>query len=331
MIEIKICKLFDKLGLGAVTEPIVSVAGGYMHRMYKVVTAEGSYAVKHLNPNLMKRPEVMENYRRAEKLEAKLEDTEIPIVPALVFNGEKMQKQRSDYFYIFRWQTAEPSENVEITAKKCKIAGKIQGMIHAIAPEHMDEPQLQVSSINWEKVIAKAKKKTPDIADLLEENVELLKDAEERLNVAWSALPWIRCIVDDDMDPKNMMWEGDKPVVIDLECLDYGNPVAGTMQLALQWAGATDCALDYEKLKAYFDGYLEAYDNGFRDYGEVYGLTYAWIDWLAYNASRANGKCADDAERELGKSEVRKTLERIKYLREMEDEVKAKFAEWFAE
>lgn len=35
--------------LGAVISPVKSVSGGFMHRMYKVTTDCGTYAVKHLN------------------------------------------------------------------------------------------------------------------------------------------------------------------------------------------------------------------------------------------------------------------------------------------
>ena len=98
MFEIKdlIIRLFKKLGLGEVCVPIENVSGGFMHRMYKVTACgtEGSrsFAVKHLNPEIMKRPQAQANYARAEKLEGILEKAGIPIVPALVFDGKKMQE-----------------------------------------------------------------------------------------------------------------------------------------------------------------------------------------------------------------------------------------------
>ena len=72
-----ICKLFAQCGLGNVTDDITPVAGGLMHKMYKVQTASGTYAVKCLNPQIMKRPGVFENYARAEALEKILEENGI--------------------------------------------------------------------------------------------------------------------------------------------------------------------------------------------------------------------------------------------------------------
>lgn len=97
--------------------------------------------------------------------------------------------------------------------------------------------------------------------------------------------------------------------MIDLECLDYGNPMSHVMQLALQWSGIVTHEMDMDKMIAFFDGYLEAYDNCFRGYSDVAGVAYTWVEWLEYNIQRALGKCVDEAERDLGISEVQNTMD----------------------
>ena len=69
MTENTIARLFESCGLGEVVPPVLPVQGGFMHRMFRVSTGDRTYAVKHLNPEIMKRPDVMKNYRRAEELE----------------------------------------------------------------------------------------------------------------------------------------------------------------------------------------------------------------------------------------------------------------------
>ena len=321
MTEEMIAKLLETRGLGKLVSPVMPVSGGFMHRMFRAETAGNVYAVKHLNPEIMKRPGVMENYRRAEELEQILEDAGIPVAPALVLNGQKMQELDGDYFYIFRWQEGRISDWQNITAWQCRQAGNIQGRIHALQPaEKHTEPG--ISDIDWHAYTEEAACRSSEIAELLQENELLLYDVQEKLNRARQALPDIECITDEDMDPKNVMWNDGKPVVIDLECLDYGNPVSNVLQLSLQWAGITTCTLDTEKVEAFFEGYLEAYDNGFRDYGSVLGLAYTWIEWLEYNITRALGKCQDGNEREMGITEVRNTLNRIRYIRESEDRIR---------
>nr|MCR4789415.1 phosphotransferase [Lachnospiraceae bacterium] len=244
-----------------------------------------------------------------------------PIVAALSVGARKMLKIFGDHFYIFPWQEGSITDWNNISADQCFMAGKIQGMIHSIEQrETKDTPEL--SNIDWDGYIKKAKPVNDKIAEILEENRELLFQVQEELNEARMFLPGIECITDEDMDPKNVMWHEEKPVVIDLECLDHGNPVSHALQLSLQWAGVTLCDVDPRKIRAFFEGYLSEYDNGFRDYDRVFGLAYTWIEWLEYNIERSLGEYADEAEHRMAEAEVYNTLKRIRYIRDMEDELK---------
>ena len=318
----RIARLFEREGLGALTQPVTAVSGGFMHRMYKAVTAESTYAVKLLNPVIMARPRVMDNYKRAEALESILEERGIPILPALAVNGRKMLELDGAYFYIFRWHSGRMTDWANITAEQCRTAGRLQGMIHSAVPEREAAEAPEPCLIDWGGYIAEAEEKAPAAGELLKENRELLEYAQAELNKARAALPRTECITDEDMDPKNVMWDGDEPAVIDLENLEYGSPVSSALQLSLQWAGITTLELDTGKIKAFFEGYLEAYDSGFRDYGSVFGLAYTWLEWLEYNVQRALGACSDEAERETGMSEVRNTLARIRCIRDAEDSIR---------
>ena len=332
MFEIKdlIIRLFKKLGLGEVCVPIENVSGGFMHRMYKVTVGgtEGSrsFAVKHLNPEIMKRPQAQANYARAEKLEGILEKAGLPIVPALVFDGKKMQEFEGNYFYIFAWHDAKVTDWDNISDEQCFLAGNTLGKIHAIDFDleengvEQDTPEL--SQIDWKKYADMATESKSEIVSLLGENLELLEYAQNQVNEARKNLPDIIRISDEDMDPKNVMWENDKPLVIDLECLNYGNPASHVLQLALQWSGITTCNLKLNLVRSFFEGYHQAYDNGFHDYQKILGLAYTWIEWLEYNIQRALGACVDEAERQMGVEQVVQTINRIKYLREKEDLIK---------
>ena len=330
MTEIKdlINRLFKELGLGQVSAPIENVSGGFMHRMYKVAVGGGrSFAVKHLNPKIMKRPGVFENYARAEKIEGILEQAEIPIVPALCFDGKKMQELDGNYFYVFDWHNATLTNWDNITDEQCFLAGNTLGRIHSIVFDleevgaEKNTPEL--SQIDWKTYADQAIKSKSEIAGLLQQNLELLDYAQNQLNNSRQLLPEITCISDEDMDPKNVMWEKEKPLVIDLECLDYGNPASHALQLALQWSGITTCNLKLNLLKSFFAGYHKAYDNGFHDYAKIFGLAYTWIEWLEYNIQRALGTCTDEAERQMGIEQVQSTLQRIKYIHSMEKIIKS--------
>lgn len=321
-IENLLDKLVRMCGLGKIIADATSVSGGLMHRMYKVTTDCGVYAVKHLNAEIMKRPHVHENYARAEKIEGILENSDIPIVPAMVIGGNKMQKIDDQFFYVFRWQEGKIADWNHISSEMCFKAGNILGRIHAIEPKNTEYLPPETSHIDWRGYVLKAKEDNSVIASLLEDNEELLIYVESELNKARASLPAMLCLSNEDMDPKNIMWDNGMPWMIDLECLDYGNPISHVMQLALQWAGSVTCEMDVDKMIAFFDGYLEAYDNCFRGYSDVVGVAYTWIEWLEYNIQRALGNCMDEAEKELGISEVRNTMDRIKYIHKIVPQIR---------
>ncbi|MCR5685606.1 MAG: aminoglycoside phosphotransferase family protein [Lachnospiraceae bacterium] len=329
MTEEKIKNLFKENIPGETVLSITPVTGGFMHRMYRVDTPDRSYAVKHLNPNVMKRPEAMANYRKAEALESKLEKAGIAIVPALAFDSKKMQETEGDFFYIFDWVDGQITDWNNITTKQCKMAGEIQGRIHAIEHTENAEEKLEPCVINWSRYISAATAEKSETAHVLKDSEGLLDYALDEMNKAYQALPGITTIIDEDMDPKNVMWNNGVPVVIDLECLDYGNPISSALQLSLQWAGITTCDLDLQKVKAFFEGYLDAFDCGFRAYDKVFGLAYTWVEWLEYNVKRALGDCMDESERSMGVSEVINTINRIRYLYEHESQIKEVLASVF--
>ncbi|MBQ6261916.1 MAG: aminoglycoside phosphotransferase family protein [Clostridia bacterium] len=329
MTEDLIVKLFAKTGMGTVSSPITPVTGGLLHRTYKVNTENASYAVKHLNPNVMRRADAMGNLKRAESYEKLLEDAGIPVIPAIAVKGEKMRETDGEYFYIFHWQNGSITDPNGIIADQCLRVGNILGRIHAVDPREVPKTEPEIFTADPAGYAAAAASQNAEIASLLGENEELLRHAERRLNEARAALPPIECVTDGDMDPKNVMWERGEPFVIDLECLDRGNPVSDALLLSLAWSGVETLDLDTDKLKAFFDGYLEAYDNGFRDYGSVFGLAYTRLEWLEYNVRRALGECEDEAERALGVSEVKSSLRIIAYIRSVENETARQLDLWF--
>ena len=109
-----------------------------------------------------------------------------------------------------------------------------------IDPQNTESEEPEVSDIDFDAYALEADRKNSAIAGLLEDNLFLLKDAQDKLNNARRMLPAMSAIDDPDMDPKNIMWHEDKAYVIDLECLERGNPIATCLNLALQWAGTVN-------------------------------------------------------------------------------------------
>lgn len=369
-------EIVRQLGLGKLLTEPQRVTGGYMHRMYRLDTHTGVYALKLLNPKIMERPDAMENFRRAEELEQILYRNDIPVVPALEQNGRKMQCLRGQYFYLFSWKSGKVLNWRAIQRHHCATAGRLLADIHKISwendngdmerkgfdlDEEADSAGERTADLDWNGYIERAQRKCPAIAEELIESRELLNLAGQEYNGALRSVPSVRCICDGDMDCKNVLWEGRKPYIIDLECLDYGNPYIEMFQLALSWAGGTVCELEFGRFFAFLEGYVTEWSGmafgdswGQRagmlaekrirrleekklpgwegiDWEGLSGIGYGWLDWLAYNVRRALGEeSSDREEQEMGIREALESIRRIRYYHRVRAALVRAVKEWQA-
>lgn len=334
---------FRQLGLGSLTAQPQRVTGGYLHKMFCVETTSGKYAVKLLNPLIMKRPGVLESYRRADRIEQILSRNHIPVIPALEFGGSGLQCRNGQYFYIFEWTDANALEQNGIQEEHCRTIGRLLARIHKIPLEEAfsdssdarqkdpgtDREPSQEACLStrkfhtdWDSYIRLAEKMHSELAGEFTGHRGLFYQAQQEYNTAIDSLPDRICISDGDMDCKNVLWKNGGPLIIDLECLDYGNPFPEMFQLALSWAGGDVCSIDPGRLNAFLTAYRMEYGEIPVDWEKLSGAGYSWLDWLEYNTKRAlRIECGDEEEQRLGLREARETIRRIVYYHAVKGEL----------
>lgn len=333
--------LLKHFDLGNLTAQPQRVTGGYLHKMFRLETTTGKYAVKLLNPLIMKRPGVLENYKRAERLERILSENKVPIVPALEMNGARLQCLDEQYFYIFEWTDAKALDWHEIKEEHCQMVGKLLARIHKIPLQSFRFGKTSPSDagmgqrmpfgydisgrkfhMDWDQYILQAEKTWSELAEELAENRNLLYHAQQEYNASIESVPDIVCITDGDMDCKNVLWKDGKPLVIDLECLDFGNPFLEMFQLALSWAGGAVCDIDFDRLNGFLRAYRTEYGEITVDWKKLSGVGFAWLDWLEYNTKRALLiECGDEEEQKLGIREAHATIRRVLYYHSVRDSI----------
>jgi len=316
--------IVNELELGFTIVSAERVTGGYMHKMYRLETNIGKYAVKLLNPVIMKRPDVFKNYEIAECLENKLQANNIPIIPALIFNGKKMQCISNQYFYVFDWVDGKALTSQEIEQKHCEIIGEVLAKIHKIEQKNEIFKRNEIN-INWDSYIEIATDKCHEIVGLLRDNRELLYKSQDEGNAALKNIPNITVISNGDMDSKNVLWVDGKPKIIDLECLNCGNPYMELFQLALCWSGYEHCQINYEQLIAFLKSYIQVFGKFIVDWKDLYSSNFGRLEWLEYSVKRALMiECENEEERQLGIGQVIETMAHIIYYDLIRDELLSK-------
>lgn len=305
--------LMEYLGLGTVADEAVQVTGGLLHKMYRVSTDKGTYAVKVLNPEIMKRPAALKNTVDSEKIAVAFRSM-IPVVAALEINGKQVHKLNGSYYMVFDWMEGASVFTPSVTAQNCEAIGHVLGKMHraniivdGVAPE-----EAGVTMFPWDKYRELVERRENEawavrygdaIMDLMAWN-KAACDAQEDLAKT-------QVISHRDLDPKNVMWVGNEPLIIDWEAAGYVNPYQEFLEVANYWADNGSGSL----LKGHFDALWNAYTQHIQpedvDWKAVFAGSYmGLLGWLEYNVKRALGLEAAD-EVQLGKEQVLSTIQAL--------------------
>ncbi len=300
----------------------VRLNGGFMHKMYKIDTEYGTYALKILNPYVMQRKTAMENYARAEQLELLLEQEDIPILPSLSFEERKMQEIDGNYFYIFEYFHGKALKSDEIKEYHCTEMGKVLAKIHSIDRKYMSQSVSDIS-IDWDYYLSELNKVDIRLYTILKTALPIIQRSQTNGNQARKKLPQIISICHNDMDCKNVLWSGKDYRIIDLECLSYNNPFMELFEMVLCWSGYEHRQIDFQLFQSFLQGYKNAGGEMPVDWETLYDCNNGRLEWLEYNIKRVLGVDCGADEKEIGINQVEETIQHIIYYSNMKEQILA--------
>lgn len=305
----------QKYNFGQVLK-IDKLSGGLMHKMFKVETSKGIYCIKILNPEIMSRETAYHNFIIAEAISNLAKRNRIPVSSALDIDGNYLIKLDDTYYMIFDYVDGKTLRDEEITIEHCKKIGNILAHIHSLDYNELGlEPNIIAYKrlYDWEGYTNNPNFNKMPYKDIYQSNYKkynlILKRANERFNASNKK----QTICHSDMDPKNVMWNGTNPIVIDWECAGVANPERELLEDALCWSGFLSNSFSKEKFIAVFKEYSK-YRN-IKDvdwYDVICGNLVGRFGWLKYNIERSLGLISNDTEEmKLAENEVTKTIKEI--------------------
>lgn len=313
MVKESIQKLCYKLELGKLCSSPEQIFGGLLHEMYKIETTIGIYAVKALNPNIMKREKAIRNYIFSEKVASIAYLNNIPAVPAIE-SENCLYYIDGSYYMVFEWVLAKSLLPTEVTSYHCITIGKILAQIHnidfsRIAEKEINTPLLTVTEWgNYTGVDAFCSIELSKIEHLLFE-------WERQANLSARNVFSHQIISHRDMDCKNVLWDkNNSPIIIDWEAAGYINPLQELIEVALAWSGLETEDFNSENFKVIVESYVKNGGIIVDDITAVLSFGYKGkLEWLEYNIKRSLGiESNSKTEQELGTKEVIKTINTIK-------------------
>ena len=140
------------------------------------------------------------------------------------------------------------------------------------------------------------------------------RSAEEEILSARPLLP-SSVLSHRDLDPKNVLWDGISPYVIDWESAGEINPAAELLETLLSWSDTgvredAELRVDEKLFRPLFDAYRAERSVDGEPWDAVFAASPdAMSDWLAFSVRRAAGiEAADAHDRLVGASETAGTL-----------------------
>lgn len=304
-------KLCQKLALGLLAEPPTSLTGGHLHRVYAVQTDRGRYAVKALNPQVMSRPPALPAIIESEHV-ALIAARHVPAAPARVFDGSAVQALEGQYYLVYDWVDGQTLCYGEITPVHCAKMGDTLAVLHKIdfgALCHADNPS-DKPAVDWRTYLRLGDEADAAWAAQLREHMSRLESWSLQMEKAAGRLTSDTVVSHCDLEPKNVMWRGGAPVVIDWEAAGRIHPAQDMVETAVYWSKNESGDIDSEKFKAFVGAYQHVSGCVEADWSAVLSMGFSNLSgWLEYSLKRSLMlECCDAEEQRMGTDHVFATI-----------------------
>lgn len=331
--DVDLKQVFSVLDIGSPIGSPTSVHGGLLHRMWRVETESGTFAVKVLNPEIMSRPDAKRNFRNSERVARIARNNGICTVTARTVGNDPWLESDGSYVMVFDWIDGRMLPPEECTLKHAMKIGEVLFQIHRLNIVLDDVKPSIWSGIpedTWKVHINDAHESVScwqfDSATLLNDVINwsrLHQDASKKLAQ--------RMIMSHgDLDAKNVLWDNTQsPYVIDWESAGYLNPTVELIEVAMNWSRNKDGTSDRTRFQALVRSYLQAGGTLSGDaLDALYGSMGGMLGWLEYNMRRSvDNEVFSRDERHLAQKEVKQTVHQLtQFVHLIFD-----YAKWFEE
>lgn len=318
-IVIELCKYFN-LGM-PIGNYLLPVSGGLLHRMWKLNTTQGVFAIKELDANIMAQNDSHDRYNYTENFAAYIaSNSKIKASIALKMNNSYIYEVNGITLMVYPWIIGKQIELHKINAHHAYKIGKVIGCIHSlhVNNKYLPDQQYEItkfSNKHWDYIINKTVQQGLICSSLLQFHTTQIKQC----NNQYQSSPSTNLVISHrDIDPKNVLWDNNYPSIIDWESVGYIAPTEDLITTALNWAGIPGFQFNSTNFKSVIQGYYEHggqanLENINQILSNILG---GMLSWLEYNISRCINK--DDHYDinilSISNQEIMKTLSAISFI-----------------
>ncbi|UKS54698.1 phosphotransferase [Exiguobacterium acetylicum] len=314
MMQLALDLICERFSVGqSISEP-VRLTGGLLHETWQLRTTTESYVLKRLNPEIMRRPEARNNFKLSEDV-AMQASLYLEALPARCVNDQAVQTIDGSDYLLFDWVDGKTLSTEQIRPIHARHIGVQLGRLHGLsmATTGFSKPDTSSVPIDWNGYIEEGKRQQSEWLYILMDEQEQLQRLERLAQEARLQLPTDWIVSHRDLDPKNVLWTMNGPVLIDWESAGLIHRAVDAFETACYWSKRGDDTLDSDRFSAFFDGYQTEQSLPIVDWIYVIDISVQGkLDWLKFNLDRSLGKDGiPEAERVLGTEQVLLTIKEL--------------------
>lgn len=311
-----------RLDIGPPRREVCRVPGGLHHRMWRLETDRGVYAVKQLSPDTdLNDPDTISHYNATEAIGEIFSRHGIGAIFALKRGAHYLQLIDGAGYLLYPWSNAVPLRKDCISEKHALEIARLLARMHGADISAPEPRQAQGPIHQAEDVIALVNQAhashTPEARTLKKHLPEFLAMLDCHKE-AMTALQKRTVISHGNLDQQNVLWDATgKPLVIDWESARKLNPTYEILLEALDWSGIAS-----RFAPGVFESMLSTY---VRARGEIDAdsleasfrcILGEWLSWLMYNVGRTV-HLGDTEQHVVGLEQVHSTLATISRLEQL--------------
>ena len=280
-----------QFGLGAPTKA-EKVAGGLSHQLLRVETESGAFALKVLSCRAVANRELRARLERAESVAFLAAQNGVPALAARRGNDQKcLQNIGENWVLLYDWRNGEVLPPTAVSVAKAARIGAILGRLHALAIRfpHQNAPLPEAFAPgHLENLAARGERENAGWSEAIARELPRLVEANSRAMESQLALQngWVTGHL--DFDQKNVLWDGEIPLVLDWESAKAIHPALELVGAGLSWAGQSAGDAKREVFAAFLGGYRSENAVETADLRlACEGVLGKWLIWLEFNLSRS--------------------------------------------
>ncbi len=302
-------QLCERLDLGTPRGRLAEVSGGFHHRMWRLNTQRGSFAIKQLADDMdMQDSATVERINATEITAREFAAQGVPALYSLASGRQHLHVLDGVGYLVYPWTDATACGKNSIDKSQAITVAGLLARIHRSdihVPELQDLPSLPLTAQRVIGLVQLARQRNVRESQLLEDRLEDLLTAAELQAPAMSLLAQNQVISHGDLDHKNVLWDkAGTPLIIDWESARRLNPTYELLLEALDWGGIT-ASFETAPFVTFIEAYIDA--GGRIVSGQVAAVGDAiqatWVEWLLFNVGRAVG-VHDARQRAVGLDQV---------------------------